>query len=190
MDRQYVTIVSGLPRSGTSMMMQMLRAGGMKMLTDDARGPDKDNPRGYFEFEKVKNTRADESWVAEARGKAVKMVYRLLYDLPGGVTARVVFMHRRIEEVLTSQMVMLGHLGRDAGARSPEEMAALFASALQAFERWAAQRNRLTLLNVRYADVLADPPAQSRRVCEFLDGDLDTAAMAAAVDPALYRNRS
>ena len=76
------TVVTGLPRSGTSMMMKMLEAGGVPPLCDGERTADSDNPNGYYEFEPVKNTKNDPSWLRDAPGKAVKMVYSLLYDLP------------------------------------------------------------------------------------------------------------
>ena len=108
----FITIVSGLPRSGTSMMMQVIEAGGIPALTDNPRARDEDNPQGYYEFEPVKQTRDDPSWVPGARGKVVKMVYRLLYDLPGDQDYRVIFMRRNIDEVLTSQKKMLQRSGK------------------------------------------------------------------------------
>src|SRR3569833_79554 len=108
----FITVVSGLPRSGTSMMMQMLAAGGMPMLTDGVRGPDPDNPRGYFAFGPVKRTPQDARWLAGAPGKAVKVVHSLLPALPGGYEYRVLFMLRDMHEVLASQDTMLRRLGR------------------------------------------------------------------------------
>src|SRR5574337_153211 len=100
-----ITIVSGLPRSGTSMMMQMLHRGGIPAVTDEIRSADEDNPKGYYEFEPVKKTKEDASWLARAGGKVVKMVYRLLYDLPGDYAYHVVFMRRNLREVIASQNV-------------------------------------------------------------------------------------
>src|SRR5262245_35974300 len=100
---EFLTIVSGLPRSGTSMMMRMLETGGLPVLTDDVRTPDDDNPNGYYEFEAVKQTKQDDSWLQSSEGKAVKMVYRLLYDLPKDRSYKVLFMRRKMEEVLASQ---------------------------------------------------------------------------------------
>ncbi|MBY0458847.1 MAG: hypothetical protein K2V38_16030, partial [Gemmataceae bacterium] len=112
-----VTVVSGLPRSGTSLMMQLIHAGGVEALTDNIRAADTDNPRGYFEFERVKKVKDDAAWLPDARGKVVKMVSQLLYDLPPTETYRVVFMERDIDEVLDSQEKMLSRLGREAAAR-------------------------------------------------------------------------
>src|SRR5438067_12425110 len=105
-----IIIVSGLPRSGTSLMMQMLQRGGVEIVTDDVRTADVDNPRGYYELEKVKKIKQDASWLPQARGKAFKMVSQLLYDLPGGETYRIIFMQRNLDEVLLSQDKMLERL--------------------------------------------------------------------------------
>src|SRR5947209_18564630 len=109
-----IVIVSGLPRSGTSLMMQMLEAGGLEVVTDGIRAADTDNPRGYYEFERVKKIKTDAAWLPGARGKAVKMVSQLLYDLPAGEAYRILFMDRDLDEVLASQEKMLARLGRSA----------------------------------------------------------------------------
>ena len=109
---EFMAIVSGLPRSGTSMMMQMLEAGGMEVLTDGIRQANEDNPRGYYEFERVKQIKEDPGWLEEAQGKVVKMVSMLLFDLPAGYRYRIVFMRREMREILTSQRVMLERLGQ------------------------------------------------------------------------------
>src|SRR5437868_1127771 len=119
---QFLTIVSGLPRSGTSMMMRMLEAGGMPVLTDKVRSADEDNPNGYFEFEAVKRTKQDASWLDDSGGRAVKMVYRLLYDLPVNRNYRVLFMRRNLKEVLASQREMLRRKDPDADAADDGQM--------------------------------------------------------------------
>src|SRR3954453_3930250 len=114
-----IVIVAGLPRSGTSLMCQMLDNGGVEVVTDRLRTPDTDNPRGYYELEKVKKIKEDASWLPEARGKAFKMVSQLLYDLPATERYRVIFMQRDLDEVLVSQEKMLERLGRPAAPREP-----------------------------------------------------------------------
>src|SRR6516162_10352886 len=116
-DNSIITIVSGLPRSGTSMMMRMLEAGGMPILSDNIRRADADNPNGYYEFEPVKHLSQDSSWLRDAYGKAVKMVYRLLYELPLEHKYKVLMINRRIEEVVASQDAMLQHMGKDKGTK-------------------------------------------------------------------------
>src|SRR5579872_1312474 len=110
-ERDFVTIVSGLPRSGTSMMLRMLAAGGLPILTDGVRTPDEDNPHGYLEWEGVKSLARDASWVASARGKGVKVIYYWLRDLPRDCRYRVIFMRRDLDEVLASQAAMLERRG-------------------------------------------------------------------------------
>jgi hypothetical protein len=187
--RPFVTIVSGLPRSGTSMMMRMLEAGGLPVMIDEIREADEDNPRGYYEFEAVKKTREDASWLESAPGKVVKMVYRLLYDLPAGYSYRVVFMRRKIEEVLASQQVMLNRMGRAGGEIDDAQAAALFRSQLAKYEQWVARQPNFAVLDVSYNELLEDPAEPVRQICEFLGNGLDAAAMRGVVEPALYRNR-
>ncbi|RUL86201.1 sulfotransferase family protein [Tautonia sociabilis] len=186
----FVTIVSGLPRSGTSMMMRMLDVGGLPVMTDAVREADVDNPRGYYEFEPAKKTKDDPSWLEQAEGKAVKMVYQLLYDLPSNRRYRVLFMRRAMEEVLASQRKMLSRLGRDDGGIPDEKMAALFRSQLSKFEAWAANQPHLSLLDVDYNRMVSDPIPLLASINDFLGGILDTTAMAAVVEPDLYRNRA
>jgi len=186
----FITIVSGLPRSGTAMMMRMLEAGGMPVVVDNIRAADEDNPAGYYEFEPVKQTSKDDSWLAAAAGKGVKMVYRLLYDLPPGYRYRVLFMQRKLEEVLASQQKMLAR-GRKAesGAVSDEQMSRLFRAQLQKFAAWISTRPEMRMLEVSYNELLAAPQPVVQKINDFLGGKLDTQAMIRIVDPALYRNR-
>jgi hypothetical protein len=186
---EFLTIVSGLPRSGTSMMMQMLDAGGVPAMTDHIRTPDDDNPNGYYEFEAVKSTREDPSWLQDSEGKAVKMVYRLLYELPKDRSYRVLFMRRKLEEVLASQRAMLERNGAQSDGTSDEEMAKLFVAELSAFYKWAAKQPHIDLIDVDYNRLLAEPHTELQRVNEFLCGILDIQAMASVIDGSLYRNR-
>jgi hypothetical protein len=171
------------------MMMRMLQQNGMPLLIDDIRQADEDNPKGYFEFEAVKKTKQDPSWLRESEGKAVKMVYRLLYDLPKDRSYRVLFMRRSLEEVLASQRVMLQRNGLAGDDTSDAQMKELFLSELDAFYKWAAQQPHIELINVDYNRLQVEPIAELERVNEFLGGDLNVAAMASVVDGTLYRNR-
>ncbi len=189
-DATYITIVSGLPRSGTSMMMRMLEQGGMGVVVDNVRDADEDNPNGYYEFESVKKTREDASWLTEASGKAVKMVYQLLYDLPADDCYRVLFMRRDLDEVLASQRTMLDRNQSSDDAVNDEQMAALFKSQLAKFEQWISEQANFAVLEVSYNDLLRDPAPVVDRVNRFLGKTLDTDAMIGVIDSALYRNRS
>jgi hypothetical protein len=186
----FVTIVSGLPRSGTSMMMRMLEAGGLPVIIDGVRQADEDNPRGYYEFEPAKRTREDASWLKTAGGRVVKMVYRLLYDLPGDYRYRVVFMRRNIEEVLASQKKMLHRSGREGGGIDDAQMAALFAKELEKFAAWIARQPNFSIHDVSYNDLLSEPMRHLLEIDRFLGNRLDVEAMARVVEPGLYRNRT
>jgi len=185
----FITIVSGLPRSGTSMMMQMLDKGGLPALTDEIRKADDDNPQGYYEFEPVKKTKVDASWLERAAGKVVKMVHVLLLDLPANHSYRVVFMRRNLDEVVASQNVMLQRGGRPTGGLSDERVKSVFEAQLAKVEKYLDEQASFAVLNVNYNDLLAEPKRQVEAVNAFLGGQLETDAMLAVVDPSLYRQR-
>jgi len=171
------------------MMMKMLQAGGLPVLTDGIRAADASNPKGYYELEAVKNTAADPSWLAGAGGKVVKMVSMLLYDLPMDREYRIVFMRRDLDEVLMSQEAMLKRLGQPPGP-ARDVMKQHYIVHLAKLERWLAQRGNVKTLYVSYNEIMANPAQHATRVREFLGLDLNHAAMAAAVDSGLYRERS
>lgn len=183
-----ITIVSGLPRCGTSMMMQMLHAGGMDVLTDHVRQADSDNPKGYYELEKVKKVRENSSWLDEAEGKVFKAVSMLLFDMPKDRRYQIVFMERQVEEILASQAVMLDNLGQAKGA-DDKEMRRYFEQHLGELKPWIARQSHLDAIFVPYHGVLKDPARQAQRIADFLRLPLDRQAMAAVVDPGLYRQR-
>jgi len=184
-----ITIVSGLPRSGTSMTMKMLEAGGIPPLTDEIREADTDNPKGYYEFERAKKLReGDIAWVPDAEGKAVKVIGALLMHMPPGFEYRVLFMRREMNEILASQAKMLKNRGEENKV-DDEKMAALFAKHLKQVEDWMNSQPNLQYIDVDYNTMLADPAPQVKRINQFLGGNLDEAAMQMIVDPQLYRQR-
>ncbi len=186
--RDSVVIVSGLPRSGTSLLMQMLAAAGLPLLTDGARTADEDNRRGYYELEAVKKTGRDASWLSDARGKVVKMVYRLLYELPPDYHYRVVFVERSLQEVLASQKIMLKRQGKPAGA-DDATMLRIFQKELATAQKWLSVQPNFSVLYADYNRLLVQPRVEAFAINEFLGGGLDVEAMVSAVDPAQYRNR-
>ncbi|MCP4602809.1 MAG: sulfotransferase family protein [Proteobacteria bacterium] len=190
MDKDFVTIVSGLPRSGTSMMIQALEAGGIPALTDNIRKQDEDNPKGYYEFEPVKKTKQDPSWVETAGGKVVKVIYKLLYDLPENYEYRVVFMQRNLDEVLASQKKMLERSGNPGAGVDDQKMAELFRAQLAKFDQWVAAHKNFSILPVNHKDMITSPEAECKKIGDFLGGILDVDAAAAVVDPSLYRNKA
>lgn len=186
----YVTVVSGLPRSGTSMMMQMLAAGGLTAMTDAIRQADADNPRGYFEVERVKRLKdGDQAWMSEAEGKAIKIISALLEYLPQAQHYKVIFMQRALEETLASQRKMLIHRGEDSSRINDAELMRLFQKHLQKIESWLAAQPNIETLYVNYNDMVAAPQPFVAQINRFLDQRLDAKQMLAAVDRDLYRNR-
>lgn len=180
--------MSGLPRSGTSMLMQMLDAAGYPCLTDNVRRADADNPRGYFEYEKVKRLRRDCAWLPEAQGKAVKIIAQLIPFLPSQLSYRVIFMERNIGEVLASQREMLERQGKSGGNLSDGQLGKIFERQVREVKAGLTQRNT-PMLDVAYLEALQRPLEIARTIREFLGENLDVCAMAAAIDPNLYRQR-
>ena len=187
-NHEIITVVSGLPRSGTSMMMQMLRAGGLTCLTDELREADISNPKGYFEFEKVKGLRADNSWLPEAKGKVIKIISHLLSCLPPELNYKTIFMERDLGEVLASQRKMLANQGRGEENLSDERLGQIFAQQLRQVRKMLADRHISTLF-LGYKDVLEDPVEISTQLRAFLGNNLDQQAMRDVVDHNLYRHR-
>jgi hypothetical protein len=189
-DQQVVTVVSGLPRSGTSLMMKMLEAGGLPVMQDGIREADKDNPKGYYEFERVKQMdKGDTAWMVEAQGKVVKIISALLKHMPPEYEYRVIFMRRHMEEILASQRKMLVHRGEQAEKMDDEKMAELFEKHMAQVFAWLDQQPNVRYMQMHYSDLLSDPVIQVRKVNEFLDNRLDAQKMSQMVDANLYRNR-
>jgi hypothetical protein len=186
-----IVVVSGLPRSGTSMAMKMLEAGGLEVVSDGLREADVDNPKGYFELEAVKDLARspDKSWLRAARGKAVKIISHLLKELPPEHNYRVVFMNRHLDEVLASQHKMLEHREEES-ATEDDRMKELFGDDLWRARYALKKRPWFEAIELHYSEVVADPEAQAKRLNAFLGGTLDVERMAEAVDPNLYRNRA
>jgi len=185
-----VIVVSGLPRSGTSMMMKMLEAGGIPPMTDELRTADDDNPKGYYEFERVKQMdKGDVAWVKDAPDKVVKVISALLKHLPREQYYQVIFLRRHMSEILASQRKMLVHRGEDPDKMDDAQMAMLFERHIQQVEQWLAQQPNFEVLYIHYSDVMADPLAAANTINRFLGRDMDIQAMAQTADPNLYRNR-
>ena len=168
-------------------MMQMLANGGIDVVTDHQRIADLDNPRGYFEFEAVKDIEHDISWLPKSRGKAVKMISMLLFHLPPTETYRILFLERDLDEVLASQETMLRRLNRPAAPR--DQMRDAYQVHLDHLSTWLQRRSEMSVLRIGYRNLIQQTQIQAERICEFLGNPLDVQQMLKAVDPTLYRNR-
>jgi len=187
--QSYITVVSGLPRSGTSLMMQVLEAGGMPILCDGIRRADIHNPCGYYEYEKVKTLARDRSWIGDAEGKVVKIVSMHLYNLPPDHCYRVIFMTRRMDEILTSQSVMLDKLGKKNGP-DDAQMARHYEKHLVKLKEWLDQQKHIKVMYCSYQSLFKDPSAALTTVRNFLGGTLNAERMGSVIDPGLYRERT
>lgn len=186
---QEIVIVSGLPRSGTSMMMRMLEVGGIKVLIDNIRTANEDNPKGYYEFERVKQIEHDQSWLQDAKGKAVKIISALLKYLPKDYTYKVIFMQRKMKEILASQRQMLIRRGEPIDTASDEKMVDLFRQHLRRVEAWIDDQPNIEVIYVSYNKILESPVEQANRINHFLGNMLDVEKMVSVVDKTLYRQR-
>ena len=189
-NQQVITIVSGLPRSGTSMMMKMVEAGGLPVLTDNIREADTDNPKGYYEFERVKKVnKGDQEWLEDAQGKVVKIISELLKYLPSKYQYRVIFINRKMEEILASHKKMLENRGVPDDGVGDEEIGKLFHIHLKKVDEWLKAQPNFSVLYVDYNEMLANPTPYIKEINRFLGNTLDEEKMSYAVDRNLYRNR-
>lgn len=185
--KDYIIVVSGLPRSGTSMMMKMLVEGRIEAVSDNIRTADEDNPKGYFELEKVKQLDKDNSWVGECQGKVVKIISMLLKPLPSQYHYKIIFMRRKMEEILASQRRMLIRRGQPTNAISDDKMAEMFNKHLKDVESLIASRPHMDCLYVSYNEVLENPSESIEKINDFLGGNLNTQGMFDVVDKTLHR---
>ncbi len=185
-----ITVVSGIPRSGTSLMMQMLAAGGLPLLTDGLRLPDPNNPRGYCEWTPVKSLSRTPEIIAEAEGKGVKVVSSLLSSLSDQHEYKIIFMRRPLEEVVASQDRMLERLGKQVAPAAKASVIAAFERHLRDVHSWLAKQPNMGVLYLAYTDVVEAPQKASCEVVDFLGRVLDLEAMSRQVEQSLYRERS
>ena len=187
---EVITIVSGLPRSGTSMIMRMLEAGGMEVVTDNIRKADVDNPKGYYEFERVKKIKEDSSWLEGTKGKVFKMVSMLLHDLPKDQNYRVIFMKRNMDEMVSSQRRMLERQKPEQAGVDYEKMATLYGKHLRDIEPWLETQENIDVIYMSYNDLIENPLENLENLNRFLGNRLEVDKMLKVVDKSLYRNRS
>jgi hypothetical protein len=188
--KKNIVIVSGLPRSGTSMMMKMLTEGGLSAVVDSLRQADEDNPNGYFEIEASKALKdGDKKWLYDAQGKVVKVISYLLEFLPDDLSYDIIFMEREIGEILASQQKMLQRRN-EKSTHSDAEMEAQFREHLRAVKYWAARKTNMRILFVKYSEMVKDPESLCKSIVDFLEIPLDLQAMQSVPSQSLYRNRS
>ena len=184
-----VTIVSGLPRSGTSLIMQMLQAGGMTILSDQIRKPDINNPRGYYEFEPVKRLKSSQDWLEDAKGKAVKVISELLQYLPPVHDYRVIFVERNMDELLASQRKMLGTKKKPVDQANELKIREAFEKHLLHIKEWLNKQSNMTILYVNYNDIIKNTIINIQKINKLFNDKLNGSAMVAVIDENLYRNR-
>jgi hypothetical protein len=187
---QPVVVVSGLPRSGTSMMMKMIVEGGLSAVTDGQRRADDDNPNGYFELEAVKEMgQGNLNWISDAGGKAVKVISSLLEYLPPQRSYKVIFMERDLSEILASQQKMLTHRN-EATTVEDNELKQQFQDHLKTVKAWLVRQPNIEVMYVNFNALMADPAPFCSRIVEFIELPLNAEPMLSVPNKNLYRNRS
>jgi len=189
MDKKTITIVSGLPRSGTSMMMGMLEAGGMGIMTDTIREADEDNPKGYFELEQVKQLETDSVWLKNAQGKVVKIISTFLRHLPSDYNYRIIFMLRNMQEILNSQKQMLLRRSEATDKIKDEEMGRIFSAHLKKMQQELPQQPNVEALFINYNKVIKEPTKHIKEINYFLGNILDENNMQSVISKRLYRQQ-
>lgn len=185
MENNTILIVSGLPRSGTSMMMQMIAKSGITILTDELRVADHSNPKGYYEFEPVKSLAKDNSWMDQAQGKCVKIIAQLLPFIRKEFQYKVIYMDRNLDEVLKSQNVMLGKGDQPVNP----VIADVFKKQVASVTKFLQESPNIETLTINYRESIEDPAGVAKKVAEFIGKPEMEETMSAAVSKDLYRNK-
>jgi len=183
--KDILVVVSGIPRSGTSLLMQMLRAGGVKILSDHKREADRSNPKGYLELEAVKKLAKDNSCLKGEKGKAVKVISHLLQYLPEGQQYKVIFMNRHINEIIKSQQKMLGQIEK----KYPKALMRAFDKEAKSIKEWAHAQPNIEILELDYGDIIDNASKQVDKIIDYLNAPLKKQKMIDVVDPSLYRSK-
>ena len=184
-----IYIVSGLPRSGTSMMMQMLIEGGLKPYTDNKRAADENNPKGYFEHEAVKNLAGNKKWLKDLKNKLVKIISHQLFYLPSKYNYKIIFMHRDIKEIILSQTKMLKKSNKKAAEAYPYSLEIQYKKNLSQVMEWANDNYNVSMIVIEYKDTIDSPEIVAGKINEFSDNKLDKNKMFKVVDKNLYRSK-
>lgn len=185
----FIYIVSGLPRSGTSMVMKMLELGGIEILADNHRTPDMDNPKGYFEYAPVKNLAQDSSWVHSAENKGIKVISHLLRFLPSEKKYKILFMLRPLQEILISQKLMLQRNNTPFSENLQTSLAHKLQDHLFKIRLWIVSQSHFECLFLHYHSIISNPQLWAKRISIFLEQSCNPHIMAEAVDRSLYRNK-
>ncbi len=180
-----LVIVSGIPRSGTSLLMQMLNNGGMEILADDIRKPDESNPKGYLELEAIKKLAQDNSCLKNQTGKAVKVISHLLKYLPEEQKYKIIFMNRDMNEIIKSQQKMLNKNEK----KYSKELIKAFLKELKHVKQWVKEQPHKEMINLHYKKIIKHPMKAIDKIIQFLGIPLDKEAMRDSIDPRLYRSK-
>ena len=184
-----IIVVTGLPRAGTSLIMQILQSMGIELFTDNKRSPDKSNPKGYFEHELVKSIEKDSSWIKNVKGKAIKIVSPLLLYLPINYSYKIIFMNRDLDEIVQSQENMLLMKGVKKSQIEPEWLKQIFAKDLKHARTWIQELPNSESLGLSHSILLKNPELELEKIKKFLNINVDLKNAINVIDKKLYRAR-
>ena len=182
--KELIYIVTGLPRSGTSLMMQMLAAGGLPVLTDSKRPANISNSKGYWEWEAVKKLETNPYVLSDAQGMAVKIISPLLAYLPETYTYKIIFMRRKTEHIIRSQNRMLQKEGKPLSSLSDERLVQLFNHQVMTSKQ-ELQKKEIPFYEVWYEHIVQNPKPVIKGIAAFLEQPLDLSAMLKSIDVSL-----
>ncbi|MGA0901105.1 MAG: alkaline phosphatase family protein [Luteolibacter sp.] len=182
-------LVSGLPRSGTSLMMQILEAAGIPIMTDGKRQADEDNPVSYCEWEELKTLPKNPHLLDKAKGRAIKVVTALLPALPRKHRYKILYMVRPVEQIIDSQWAMLARHGKSPRAEKDHLIATQDQYSRKVRELLSSSE-QVELLEVDYPKLIADPASVLEEIAGFLGVAFQlTSDVIDCVKPQLYRQR-
>jgi len=187
MDTNDIIVVTGLPRSGTSLMMQILQSMGIKLFIDKHRAPDQSNPKGYFEHELVKTIERNNFWIKDAKGKAIKIVSPLLMYLPVNINYKIIFMNRLLDEIIQSQERMLSERGKENNTINSEVLKQIFIKDLNLSRKWIAKQSQSKYLEISHSKLLENPKPELEKIKTFLDIPIDLRSTIKVIDKKLYQ---
>ena len=189
MDKNDIIVVTGLPRSGTSLMMQILQSLQIKLFTDNHRSADESNPKGYFEHQWVKTIEKDNSWLTDVKGKAIKIVSPLIKYLPVDLNYKIIFMNRDLDEIIQSQERMLTENNKKDDATNSEELKQIFLKDLKQSKDWIHTQLHSEVLEILHSKLLKNPETELEKIKSFLKIDINTTLILKVIDKNLYRSK-
>lgn len=179
-----ITLITGIPRSGTSLMMQLFKAANVDIATDAIRTEDDNNPKGYYELEAVKGIVKNNAFLKDLDGKTIKIVAPLVTFIDLSLEYRVVFMIRDLDEVVQSQEKMVGKDQQD----QKEKFKTMYAMHIEKSRQFLNSHN-IPFIEIQHRELLQNPELSLKRLIDFCGWETPLEELKSVIDHSLYRNR-